>query len=333
MAVQCKAYLYNTKPEKPTEIRRFTLDPDVATNYENLYKKVSSVFPALKEVSFSLQWKDGDGDLVWFSTDEELFHALTVRKQDMMKIFIKINPPEKDNRPSSSAGHDPRISPPSYDFYHGHAQHAQHAQHAPPHAPKPPPFYQYAGFPPMFPPSYQASWGQQHFNNQQQQRQQQQYQQGASAGEQYLHHVGSGVAEILRPLGIDVDVSVEHNGHRQQCSATESQPNPSSGNTEAKTTSQSNRNKNPKPGDADSKAHEPTNQAGNDTNCVEAEMEKLEVSNSLLIENPRLAESLTQLLAMGFNNDGGWLANLLCACDYDISRALDKMQPARGSRG
>nr|XP_026691570.1 sequestosome-1 isoform X2 [Ciona intestinalis] len=328
MAVQCKAYLYNSKPEKPTEIRRFTLDSEVATNYEYLYKKVSSLFPALKEVTFSLQWKDGDGDMVWFSTDEELTHALMVRKHDMIKIFIKINPPEKDNiPPSSSSGPDPRIPPPSYDFYHGRAQHASHGT-------KPPQFYQYAGFPPMFPPSYQASWGQQHFNNQQQQQQQQQHQyQQEASGEQYLHHVGSGVAEILRPLGIDVDVSVEHNGRRQQCSTTESQPNPSSGNTGAKTTFQSKRNENPKPGDADSKAHEPTNQAGNDTNCVQAEMERLEVSNRSLVENPRLAESLTQLLAMGFNNDGGWLANLLCACDYDISRALDKMQPARGSRG
>ena len=40
----------------------------------------------------------------------------------------------------------------------------------------------------------------------------------------------------------------------------------------------------------------------------------------------RLEETLHQMEAMGFDNEGDWLKQLLVAKDFDISRVLDAMK-------
>lgn len=48
--------------------------------------------------------------------------------------------------------------------------------------------------------------------------------------------------------------------------------------------------------------------------------------------DPRLVESLAQMLSMGFTDEGGWLTRLLQAKNFDIGAALDAIQFARQPR-
>jgi len=57
-----KAYLkrWNVErkePESLDEIRRFSVDQDVATSYEYLQAKVASVFPGLNNKLITLYWR------------------------------------------------------------------------------------------------------------------------------------------------------------------------------------------------------------------------------------------------------------------------------------
>ncbi|ELW66878.1 Sequestosome-1 [Tupaia chinensis] len=48
--------------------------------------------------------------------------------------------------------------------------------------------------------------------------------------------------------------------------------------------------------------------------------------SSLAEADPRLIESLSQMLSMGFSDEGGWLTRLLQTKNYDIGAALDTIQ-------
>ena len=47
---------------------------------------------------------------------------------------------------------------------------------------------------------------------------------------------------------------------------------------------------------------------------------------SLAEADPRLIESLSQMLSMGFSDEGGWLTRLLQTKNFDIGAALDTIQ-------
>jgi len=225
-----KAYLYDRKVNKPKEIRRFSVDHDVSLSYEYLRKKVASVFPDLSNENFHLQWHDSEGDLIWFNSDEELIEALSEHQGGVFKLMIQeksdgteSNENKEDCSESSEGGNYRRCGGGRRGNWWGRRQQQGRG-----------------GWGGWCSPEFQQQMFN-HFAGYQQQQQQQQngcpkkdngndnkdesksnegssnteqQQQAFSSGEEYLKNVGSAVSDFLKPFGIDVDVSVDHNGIR-----------------------------------------------------------------------------------------------------------------------
>jgi len=230
MALMYKAYLYDRKVNKPKEIRRFSVDHDVSLSYEYLRKKVASVFPDLSNENFHLQWHDSEGDLIWFNSDEELIEALSEHQGGLFKLMIQeksdgteSNENKEDCSESSEGGNYRRCGGGRRGNWWGRRQQQGRG-----------------GWGGWCSPEFQQQMFN-HFAGYQQQQQQQQngcpkkdngndnkdesksnegssnteqQQQAFSSGEEYLKNVGSAVSDFLKPFGIDVDVSVDHNGIR-----------------------------------------------------------------------------------------------------------------------
>ena len=75
------------RPGRPDEIRRFAVDEGVSTSYDYLSRKVGQVYQGLSNTSLS--WKDADGDLIVFSSDDELMEALGFVTDAMFRIYIR----------------------------------------------------------------------------------------------------------------------------------------------------------------------------------------------------------------------------------------------------
>ncbi|XP_028815473.1 sequestosome-1 [Denticeps clupeoides] len=88
MSMTVKAYLLG-KDNCHKEIRRFAVDQDVSASYEYLKGKVTDVFGALRNVPFQMFYKDEDGDMIAFSSDDELMMGLSEVKEGTLRLFIK----------------------------------------------------------------------------------------------------------------------------------------------------------------------------------------------------------------------------------------------------
>lgn len=88
MSLTVKVSLF--KENGKSDVRRFRLDEE-NINYKILEKKINEIFPDSTE----LMWKDLDGDLVTFSSDEEFREAFTSIINGVLKIFVSAKGNEK----------------------------------------------------------------------------------------------------------------------------------------------------------------------------------------------------------------------------------------------
>ncbi|XP_072487342.1 sequestosome-1 isoform X3 [Notamacropus eugenii] len=422
-----KAYLMG-KEEAAREIRRFTVEPlDGPGRCEKLLRRVAEVFPALRPGGFQVYYRDEDGDLVAFSSDDELSMAMRYIKEDLFRIYIKekkeCKREHREHRPPCAQEFPTNVVHPNvvcdgcngpvvgnrfkctvcpdYDLCstcEGKGLHKEHNMivfqnpfntHLPEvrgkqhgnkwvsrrrwlqkmrHGPFPPfgwipgwgfpaphsmnhnaPQAETSGTPPN-PGAEQASTSSQQDPN-----------------VTFLQNVGESVAAALSPLGIDVDIDVEHGGKRSKvtppfsqpnsdekgspqpsnCSSSQSQETLQSADMEALSEQMEKEQAETGSGGDDDWTHLSSKEVDPSTGELQSlQMPETDGSNSMdhsqegptgLREaalyphlppeaDPCLIESLSQMLSMGFSDEGGWLTRLLQTKNYDIGAALDAIQ-------
>ncbi|XP_054245254.1 sequestosome-1 isoform X2 [Indicator indicator] len=89
-ALTVKAYLLG-KEEAAREIRRFSLPPPA--RYQAIYDRIAELFQGLLRAgppaAFRMHYKDEDGDLIAFSTDEELEMAMPYVQDGVFRVYVK----------------------------------------------------------------------------------------------------------------------------------------------------------------------------------------------------------------------------------------------------
>ncbi|XP_060783409.1 sequestosome-1 isoform X2 [Neoarius graeffei] len=433
MSVTVKAYLLG-KEECHKEIRRFAVDQDVSTSFEYLSRKVIDVFANLRNVSFQMYYRDEDGDMIAFSSDEELMMGLTMVKDDTFRIFIKEKREHKRDLPHMDQGctfppppgphhmyppgfppmglpphHQLMVHPgvtcdgcegqvagtrfkctvcPNYDLCSTCQAKGLHKEHA-----LLPIFHPMANMNEWFPRGKfwrkmrHCMWAGAQAQNQAQNQaqpgssncqpssQQANSQEGASSTQtnmEYLKNIGEGVAALLSPLGIDVDIDVEHEGKKAKVTPPPSASSgPPSGRSDGSSgglskgadgspSSVGSTNGGPKDQKDQSNDEEWTHLSSKEVDPSTGELQSLRMEvdggndNPAPLDHgstinpgpsglreaalyphlpqdadPRLVESLSQMLSMGFTDEGGWLTRLLHTKNYDIGAALDTIQYAK----
>uniref|UniRef100_A0A8C5KXN6 Sequestosome 1 n=1 Tax=Jaculus jaculus TaxID=51337 RepID=A0A8C5KXN6_JACJA len=93
-SLMAKAYLLG-KEEVAREICRFSFcvspepEAEAEAEAEQLLSRVAALFPVQRPGGFRAHYRDQDGDLVAYSSDEELTMAMSYVKDDIFRIYIK----------------------------------------------------------------------------------------------------------------------------------------------------------------------------------------------------------------------------------------------------
>ncbi|XP_023374508.1 sequestosome-1 isoform X2 [Otolemur garnettii] len=399
-----KAYLLG-KEDAAREIRRFSFcfspEPEAEAEAaggpgpcQRLLSRVAALFPALRPGGFQAHYRDEDGDLVAFSSDEELTMAMSYVKDDIFRIYIKEKKECRRDHRSPCAQEAPRnmVHPnvicdgcngpvvgtrykcsvcPNYDLCGVCEGKGLHRGHSKLVFPSPSGYLSEAfshsrwlrklkhghfGWPgwEMGPP---GNWSPR----------------PPRAGDAH----SSPTAES----GIEVDIDVEHGGKRSRlmpvstesssteeksssqpssCSSDPSKPEGNIEGTEQSLTEQMKKITLESVGQPEEQM-ESDNCSGGDDDWTHLSSKEVDPSTGELQSlqmpdsegpssldpsqegptglkeaalyphlppeaDPRLIESLSQMLSMGFSDEGGWLTRLLQTKNYDIGAALDTIQ-------
>ena len=94
--VSFKVFLRDLRGESNNEeVRRFVVDKGVSTSLHKIREKLTSVFPKLEDLIFSVCWTDEEDDCVSIDTDEELVLALTQMTGPVYKLNIIVKEERK----------------------------------------------------------------------------------------------------------------------------------------------------------------------------------------------------------------------------------------------
>ncbi|TFK09627.1 cadherin-13 [Platysternon megacephalum] len=451
-ALTVKAYLLG-KEEVVREIRRFALEPPA--RYQDVRDKVCEIFPGLLRAgaapgTFQMNYKDEDGDMIAFSSDEELKMALPYVKDGIFRIYIKEKKEcRREHRSQCNQERPPNVVHPNvicdgcegpvvgarfkcticpdYDLCSTCEGKGIHKEHNMIMFQSPllnpfewfprgrwlrkmrhgvPPFAWIHGWghPGPATPCGNSEQAQASAAPQNSDPEQEAFNSQPQDHVTFLKNVGESVAAMLSPLGIEVDIDVEHGGKKSKVTPpcpssqkSDSEPGGSSTSQNGQTKPEGS-SKEPVTEREDSitepmqemvieqmqemvieppsthmedsnflsqEQGESSSSAGGDEDWTHLTSKEVDPSTgelqSLQIPetqgpssldpfqvpprpgptglreaalyphlppeaDPRLIESLSQMLSMGFSDDGGWLTRLLQAKKCDIGAALDTIQ-------
>uniref|UniRef100_A0A8B9TSS7 Sequestosome 1 n=1 Tax=Anas platyrhynchos TaxID=8839 RepID=A0A8B9TSS7_ANAPL len=401
-ALTVKAYLLG-KEEAAREIRRFSLQPPL--RYQAVCERVAELFQGLLRAgsppAFRLHYRDEDGDLIAFSSDEELELAMPFVRDGVFRVYIKEKKECRREHRSQCSQEPPRdmVHPnvicdgcegpvvgarfkctvcPDYDLCstcEGKGIHKEHNMV----------MFQMGlmheiGFPagrwlrkmrhgvPPFP--WMHCWGYPGPAGPCQNSERAQASAAASShppqdpNVTFLKNVGESVAAFLSPMGIEVDIDVEHGGQRSKVTPVSSnlEKNDAESNpvTVVNTVAEQIQDMVIDPEHSESSSssggdedwtHLSSKEVDPSTGELQSlQMPETEGPSSLDVSqdppqpgptglreaalyphlppeaDPRLIESLSQMLSMGFSDEGGWLTRLLQTKNCDIGAALDAIQ-------
>ncbi|KYO20381.1 sequestosome-1 [Alligator mississippiensis] len=441
-AVTVKAYLLG-KEEAVREIRRLALRPPL--RYQPLRDRLAELFPVLLRpgagAACRLHYRDEDGDMIAFSSDEELELAWPYVKDGIFRVYIKEKKEcRREHRPQCSQEQPPNVVHPNvicdgcegpvvgarfkctvcpdYDLCSTCEGKGLHKEHNMVMFQSPFEWFPRGrwlrkmrhGAPPF---AWMHSWGYPAPSAPCQNSGQEQAstapenpapEQEPSTNSQpqdpnvtFLKNVGESVAAFLSPLGIEVDIDVEHGGQRSKVTPTCPSSKKSDADSAGSPTTQNSQTKqegsSTEPAPENSAIAEQMQEMVIDSPLAQMEdssfqsqsLEQSDSSSNSAVDedwthlsskevdpstgelqslqmpetdgpssldpsqapptsgptglreaalyphlppeaDPRLIESLSQMLSMGFSDEGGWLSRLLQAKNCDIGAALDAIQ-------
>ena len=88
--VSYKGYFNSDAQEGLHEVRRFTVDKEKSNSLEFLKDKLVTVFPQIKDKEIFITWRDNDGDMVTIENDEDLMIAKAEMQGHLYKINVMI---------------------------------------------------------------------------------------------------------------------------------------------------------------------------------------------------------------------------------------------------
>ncbi|XP_068816174.1 sequestosome-1 isoform X3 [Struthio camelus] len=415
-ALTVKAYLLG-KEEAAREIRRFSLPPPA--RYQAIHDRVAELFQGLLRAgpppAFRMHYKDEDGDLIAFSSDEELELALPYVQDGVLRVYIKEKKECKREHRAQCSQEPPRdmVHPnvicdgcegpvvgarfkctvcPDYDLCSTCESKGIHKEHnmvmfqSPllhpfewlprgrwlrkmRHGVPPFPWMHRWGYPVPPAPCQNSEQAQASAAASSPPTEQE-----ASTNSQpqdpnvtFLKNVGESVAAFLSPLGIEVDIDVEHGGQRSKVTPASPHQEKNSAEPSSSTVDQNSQTK-PDWNSTDPATEEhseSSSSSGGDEDWTHLSSKEVDPSTGELQSlqmpetegpsslnpsqgptqtgptglreaalyphlppeaDPRLIESLSQMLSMGFSDEGGWLTRLLQTKNCDIGAALDAIQ-------
>ncbi|XP_021266228.1 sequestosome-1 isoform X2 [Numida meleagris] len=402
-ALTVKAYLLG-KDEATREIRRFSLLPPF--RYQAVHDRVAELFQGLLRAgpppAFRMHYKDEDGDLIAFSTDEELDMAVPYVQDGVFRVYIKEKKECRREHRSQCSQEPPRdmVHPnvicdgcegpvvgarfkctvcPDYDLCstcEGKGIHKEHNMvmfQSPMlnpfewlprgrwlrkmrHGVPPFPWMHCWGYPGPAAPcqnSEQAQANAAAASSPPAAEEASTNSQPQDPNVTFLKNVGESVAAFLSPLGIEVDIDVEHGGQRSKVTPVSTNQENNNAESSSSTLNQNSQTKpywnstdsatavnnvaeqiqdmviDPVPtqmedGSLQSQEHsESSSSSGGEEDWTHLSSKEVDPSTEA---DPRLIESLSQMLSMGFSDEGGWLTRLLQTKNCDIGAALDAIQ-------